>query len=261
EEGCPTAGCDDGLACNGVETCVDDRCESGEPPCSAEPGCSALCEESNAGAECSQQAEDADGDGEGSAQCAASPGLDCNDNDDSIFSTAVEICDGIDQDCDGLEDIDEGFDLTGEVVELPANYGGISGAWSPDLGIFGIADWRSSGTHFQTVSPTGEASEAINLEGVGAVGFRGELTSGHGRFALGVPGNFGQFNLIDANGLLELEEPAPLWSTAGGVRDVAVVSTETGWLALFTLNDTTSAPQGRRFSAAGDPLEPSALTV
>jgi hypothetical protein len=64
--------------------------------------------------------KDGDGDGFGNAgisvqACAAPPGYvtdntDCNDTNASIHPGATEICDGIDNDCDGL--IDEGFPNT-----------------------------------------------------------------------------------------------------------------------------------------------------
>jgi hypothetical protein len=63
-------------------------------------------------------ATDADGDGYGEG--AACTGPDCNDNDASINPGATEICgDGIDQDCDGEDEIcieicDDGIDNDGD---------------------------------------------------------------------------------------------------------------------------------------------------
>jgi len=63
--------------------------------------------------------EDADDDGWGGEvsqeACAEPAGYtsesgDCNDNDDSLNPGATELCDDLDQDCDG--DVDEGLDLT-----------------------------------------------------------------------------------------------------------------------------------------------------
>ncbi|UCH80898.1 MAG: putative metal-binding motif-containing protein, partial [Nitrospiraceae bacterium] len=53
-----------------------------------------------------QTCTDADGDGYGEfgdASCP-NPGIDCNDNDDTVYPTAPKICDGKDNNCDGKKD-------------------------------------------------------------------------------------------------------------------------------------------------------------
>ena len=75
------AGCDDGDACTGLGACTaDGGCAKGSP-------------------------KDADNDGYVDKACG---GNDCDDNQASIHPGATEICDNIDQNCDGT--VDEGCD-------------------------------------------------------------------------------------------------------------------------------------------------------
>lgn len=102
--------CDDGLFCNGTETCDPDAgCGMGAAPdCDDADDCTDdFC--SNMVMSCVHQTRDVDGDGWGDSACTESGGIpatDCNDRSGGVHPGAIEVCDGTDQDCDG--DVDEG---------------------------------------------------------------------------------------------------------------------------------------------------------
>jgi hypothetical protein len=90
------SGCDDGVWCNGEETCRDGGCEAGEDVCSATQDCD------EASMSCHFRcpvAPDADGDGADSIACG---GTDCDDSDPNRFPGNIEVCDADDhdEDCD-----------------------------------------------------------------------------------------------------------------------------------------------------------------
>ena len=111
------AACDDGVFCNGVETCdaaldcqagttvdcddadicTDDACNESAQGCdnvfdpTNDPSCQAICPD-----------DDEDGFSPAGGVCGA---VDCDDNDDAVNPGAAEICDDDnDNDCDGLVD-------------------------------------------------------------------------------------------------------------------------------------------------------------
>lgn len=119
--------CDDGDPCNGIERCEGGSCVPGVPPCVNEQPdhCTVTCISDGQRAHCEHMPRDADGDGHGDALCshALVPGDDCDDARASVYPNATELCDGLDNDCDGLLDMEDGFR-----VVLPIVLGYIPGA-------------------------------------------------------------------------------------------------------------------------------------
>ena len=91
--------CEDGLFCNGVETCDPEHPDADEDGCvAARPACTGECDED--ADECVLTCEtDADSDGIVSIECG---GSDCDDMDSARFPGATDVCDtrGVDEDCD-----------------------------------------------------------------------------------------------------------------------------------------------------------------
>ena len=102
--------CDDDDACNGTERCVNDSCQKGVAvDCSNldSQHCVGECVEQSDVAVCVTVARDADDDGHGTELCAAAPGDDCDDGEKTVYFGAPEICDGLDNDCDDLSDLED----------------------------------------------------------------------------------------------------------------------------------------------------------
>jgi hypothetical protein len=131
--------CDDAVFCDGAERCdraspdADARgCVSSAAPCEAP----LLCVESTAS--CESECPDEDGDGHDEASCG---GDDCDDTRAEISPDATEVCDGDDNDCDGMTDEElrarfyadadaDGFGVGGDFVDactIPAGRSAVSG--------------------------------------------------------------------------------------------------------------------------------------
>jgi hypothetical protein len=97
------AECSDRMACNGVERC--------DPAVGCVPGTPIACDDGVActmdrceepGGTCRHVPTDADGDGFPVAGCAG--GRDCDDTNPAIRPGAIEVCNGLDDDCSGAPD-------------------------------------------------------------------------------------------------------------------------------------------------------------
>lgn len=132
--------CDDGLWCNGLESCSEGTCVGGAEPCqNIDPEyCQVTCEESSGGPRCLSVALDIDEDGYGTTQCEANPGEDCDDARPEVNPGVVEFCDGTDSDCNGLIDVDDGVAIN--VTETSSAYGNdLDLAYLPGEGAYGLA--------------------------------------------------------------------------------------------------------------------------
>ncbi len=118
--------------------------------------CTVSCVQGTSSASCIVKAIDADGDGYGTVACAASPGTDCDDANASVHPGATEICDGIDNNCNGLIDMHDSLPLSGSPL-VQTGYTQIDLAWSPNTQGFAMVSNSNSTTaiYFGMLSPTG----------------------------------------------------------------------------------------------------------
>lgn len=110
--------CSDGLACNGAEQCVVGL--------GCMPGTSVACDDGVActmdrclepAGTCSSTGTDADGDGHVVVGCLG--GDDCNDLSAAVHPGATEVCDGVDNDCNGA--VDDGPSFSCALGSAPAS--------------------------------------------------------------------------------------------------------------------------------------------
>lgn len=242
--------CDDGLQCNGLERCLEGECApSTEPFCASSAHCDTFCSEGENAPRCFVEPQDEDGDGEGSPLCEAAPGDDCNDDDEFVFSTATEVCNGVDNNCNNQDDVTE-LGLANEYKSLQTGAGAVIGAWSEELEGFAILEWFSSKLRYYWANTTGTITSPKELTGSG---FTYDIAAGHDGFAY----TGASFQIVDKDGNMKLPSPPTL---ATGVRGSAVVSVPEGWVALY-VTDAADTPFGKRFDTTGAELGSGPVTV
>jgi hypothetical protein len=234
--------CDDADPCNGIETCDTNAgiCKAGENPCAnPDPAhCDTTCAFSG-GLNCSLVARDGDGDGHGDASCQQAPGQDCDDADKTIFPGANELCDGVDSDCDGKVDVDDGLPLSGAeitiVEQASTDVQAPSITWASASKKFGVV-WRND-THiwFGLLDASGTLS-AIKQVSQGTAGRGASITSDGQGFAVVYDTNdatqFLAARKYDASGN-PLTPPVKIADVAGGDSRAELAKVTSGWLVAY----------------------------
>ncbi|HVR42001.1 MAG TPA: S8 family serine peptidase [Thermoanaerobaculia bacterium] len=120
-----------------------------------------------------------DGGGGGDPGCTDLDGdgycndVDCNDSDSSIYPGATEVCDGVDNDCDGT--IDEGCPVGGG-ISLSASGYKVRGLQKVDLSWSGASStsvdvWRNN-SEITTTANDGFHTDSIDARGGGSYTYR-----------------------------------------------------------------------------------------
>jgi hypothetical protein len=261
------ADCDDGKQCNGTETCDGSFCKAGTPYCSnADPtNCDAVCTEAAGAPSCVTVATDADGDTYGSALCAAAPGADCDDTNKDVHPGATEQCDGVDADCDGIADIDDGFGLGGSETEIVSlgNPERPAAAWSPTAKRWGVVwqDTRDAAgdeeIFFALVDDAGKkVGQDIRITNAAGASAAPRIAWGHDAFAIVWQDDKGGnddvlVQLVDAIGTKKGAATQLTNSTADDFS-AEIVATPAGFLVAYTRNSTsTSELYAQQLTPAG----------
>jgi hypothetical protein len=86
------------------------------------------------------------------------PGDDCDDSNKGIHPGATELCDRLDNDCDGKVDLQDGLSLTGSDLDLGGHAGAYPQiAWAADHSAYGVSFLERAGGEwfFETIDAKG----------------------------------------------------------------------------------------------------------
>jgi hypothetical protein len=233
--------------------CVD---EASACPNPSAAHCMVVCNAQGADTHCVLAAKDADGDGHADSACAdvAAKGDDCDDANEHTFPGAAELCDGLDNDCDGLVDLEDGLVASGTSESLGAG-AGVTLAFDGSQ-TYGVAYRTADGTKFRALDlqgkPLGEAVPINDYDGLPSIAWGGDAfgvaSSLHGGAALQRISAAGE--LVGPS--IDLSSPS---CTSFGNTAVARVGLGS-WLYFYECADSDRSVSARRISSEGKVDEP-----
>lgn len=166
------ADCDDRLYCTGTEVCREERCVPGAPVlCNDDDPCTIdRCDESTRACASRPSTEDRDGDGFRAALPGTLPGSanacgdDCDDDARDVHPGATEVCNGRDDNCNGVIDDNATFSPAGPDVAVsestlaPSGVGGV--AWSGSRYLASFWGYERSAAHVYFTARNRDGSAA-----------------------------------------------------------------------------------------------------
>jgi hypothetical protein len=256
-----------------VEVCDAGICKAGTPVCVNPDANHCACVAT--ASSCTLQPKDADKDGYGDALCPGTTGNDCDDTQPTVHPTAKEVCDGMDNDCNGKGDIEDGLPLSG--AEPASYYSSIYVGASMYEKLY--ANWVESMNSYYLVS--GLRLQRLNRDGTingstvtlttgkpiaGGSPAYGVLGASVGEtvgmlYTIGAPSD-SQFSIIGRGGDNIVDSWVTAWSLyiasdvanyAGGFVTAVLSSGTTPSLRLrpFSANGTTSVQLDEPIAEAG----------